>query len=286
MAGVIKYAGSRAQATLMAKKAGADLVLIKFDEKDTEECFNLVLSAVESGEISEEEIDRSVRRILKAKADIGILSDPLPDPEKTRAVLDDAANRNTCREVFRKGSIITRDRDSLLPLEKNARILSVEQYIPLYHEKCNDSHYHAGMFREFLKSYSSNVIALETNTPATQDDAERFRAKMEQADTVVFFNTFWRGSGSNRPLIREAAAKGKKVIVATNDLYDSYFLPAVGTVICTFGAVPQGLCAAADAVFGEYKPSGTWPLSLLKMEDTTGLDEKVEHFIAGHFSGR
>ena len=105
-------------------------------------------------------------------------------------------------------------------------------------------------------------------------------------ECIVFFNTFWRGSGSNRPLIRKAVETGKKVVVATNDLYDSYFLPTVGTLICTFGTVPQGLRIAADIIFGTADPAGTWPLSRISPNETIPPDKEVDHFTAGHFSPR
>jgi beta-N-acetylhexosaminidase len=192
----------------------------------------------------------------------------------------------TCEEVFRRASLVTRDRDGLLPLSKDMKVLVVEQYISLYHEKGNDVHYHSGMFSEYMREFGNpgNIISIETMTPPTADDERRLFERLDKVDVVVFSNIFWRGSGSNRELARKVAATGKKVILATNDLYDSHFLPSVGTVLCTFGAVPQGQKAAAKIIFGILKPEGRWPLSGLKMDKPVAADKVVSHKVAGHFA--
>jgi len=284
MTGQMQYAKTHANATVLSIEAGNDLVLIKEDERTTAECFYALLEAVKSGRISESRLDESVHRILRVKARFGILDNPFPVPEKTEIIVRAKRNGEICREVFRRAAIVIRDREGLLPLSPARRVLVVEQYIPLYHLKGNDRWYHPGMFGEFMRGYSPNTIYLETHTPPDENDLQRFHERMALVDTVVFFNTFWRGSTSNRPLIREAVARGKKVIVATNDLYDGYFLPTAGTVLCTFGAVPEGTRIAAGIIFGHEKAGGTWPLRRLKPEDTVSDSEVVDHPTSGHFA--
>ena len=62
---------------VLALKAGVDMLLMppEFDV-----AYNAVLDAVESGELTEERIDTSVRRILTLKHDLGIVDDPLRRP--------------------------------------------------------------------------------------------------------------------------------------------------------------------------------------------------------------
>ncbi len=284
MAGQMQYTGTHANATVVSIEAGNDLVLIKEDEKITASCFYALLDAVKSGRIKESRIDESVRRILRLKAQMNILSQPIPDAAKADKVVLNPRNAEICRETYEKAAIIVRDRDQLLPLKPEAKIMVVEQYIPVYHVKSNDRWYHPGMFGETMRGLSPNTLYLETQTPPDEADMQRFEERIAQVDTVVFFNIFWRGSCSNRPLIREAVKRGKKVIVATNDLYDSYFLPTAGTVICTFGAVPQGTKMAADIIYGKAKAGGTWPLKQLKQTDMVPEDEIVDHATSGHFA--
>src|SRR5688572_5053595 len=62
---------------VLALKAGVDMLLMppEFDV-----AYNAVLDAVHSGELTEERIDTSVRRILTLKHDLGIVDDPYVDP--------------------------------------------------------------------------------------------------------------------------------------------------------------------------------------------------------------
>ncbi|MHC4715348.1 MAG: glycoside hydrolase family 3 protein [Planctomycetota bacterium] len=289
MAGALAYAGTIPKACLLALKAGADLVLLKSKEWLSEEAISITIDAVTGGEIPEEELDRKVRRILAAKFDLGLFDgDILPDPARTLEPARSLEVISVCNETFEKCAIVTRDRDGLLPLAKDAKVLVVEQYIALYHDKCNDRFYHPSMFGEYMRQYGdeASVISLETGTPATEEQAVTVISRFDAVDVVVFNNIFWRGSGSNRALIREAVKRGKKVIVTTNDLYDSYFLPTVGTVVCTFGAVPRGVETAARIVYGDLKARGKWPLRLVEQSETVDPGDIRDHSVAGHFSTR
>lgn len=286
MAGVQKIAGNCWNATVQALEAGNDIVLIKEDEETSENCFKAVLEAVKDGRLTEQRLEESIRRILRVKAQFGILDQPCPDPEKADAIVRDPANAEICRESFRKGTILARDRDGLLPLGADEKVLVVEQYIPLYHIKANDAWYHPGMFGESMRAHSNNMLYLETHQPATEEDLRRFRERVARVDTVVFFNIFWRGCGSNRALIRESVKLGKKVVVAANDIYDSYFLPKVGTMLITFGPVPQGSRVAADVIYGKVKAEGKWQFAKVGQNDTVPEDQVVDHFVAGHFAER
>ena len=57
------------EAALMALEAGADIVLMP---DDLDEAYKAVKAAVESGELTEEEIDAKIERILKVKKEYGI----------------------------------------------------------------------------------------------------------------------------------------------------------------------------------------------------------------------
>ncbi len=286
MAGLQVVAGSYWNATVLALEAGNDIVLIKEDEATTEKCFNAVLDAVKDGRLTEARLDESVRRILKLKAEFSILDQPLADVEKAESIIRDPQNAEICRECYRKGTILARDRDKLMPLSPDERMLVVEQYIPLYHVKANDAWYHPGMFGEFMRAHAPNMLYQEMNTPPEEEDLERFRERVAQVDTVVFFNVFWRGSGSNRPLIRECVKMGKKVVVVSNDAYDSYFLPTTGTLLITFGPMPQGTRVAADVIFGKARPEGKWQFKNVGLKDLAPADQEVDHFVAGHFAER
>ena len=60
------------EASLLCLEAGVDIILCPIDFNDA---VTTVEKAVESGRISEDRIDESVRRILQAKINMGLIED-------------------------------------------------------------------------------------------------------------------------------------------------------------------------------------------------------------------
>src|SRR5699024_1640395 len=56
-----------AEASVMAVKAGVDIILMAHGEENVQETFIALKDAVENGDINEERIDESVQRILLLK---------------------------------------------------------------------------------------------------------------------------------------------------------------------------------------------------------------------------
>ena len=68
--GAITESYTSAQSAVLAFSAGADLLLMP---QDYPAAFEAVVEAVESGQISEQRLDESVLRILRAKDRCGLL---------------------------------------------------------------------------------------------------------------------------------------------------------------------------------------------------------------------
>ncbi|GAA2893267.1 hypothetical protein GCM10010517_57770 [Streptosporangium fragile] len=96
MAGVRKKYGD-GEVAVRAIRAGADLLLMPPDYR---EAYRAVLAAVESGKISEDRLDQSVRRLLKLKAARGLLEKaPVVDPAEAERVLRSAEHRALARLI-------------------------------------------------------------------------------------------------------------------------------------------------------------------------------------------
>lgn len=68
------------EAAVLSINAGCDIISICFGEDNVKQAAEAIKEAVENGEITEERIDESVRRILKLKADYQVNSDSVEMP--------------------------------------------------------------------------------------------------------------------------------------------------------------------------------------------------------------
>ncbi|WP_239514100.1 beta-N-acetylhexosaminidase [Streptosporangium sp. 'caverna'] len=96
MAGVRKKY-SDGEIAVRAIQAGVDLLLMP---PDYPEAYQAVLAAVKSGKISDERLDQSVRRLLKLKADRGLLEKtPVADPAEATRVLRSAEHQKVAQLI-------------------------------------------------------------------------------------------------------------------------------------------------------------------------------------------
>jgi beta-N-acetylhexosaminidase len=110
------------RAPVLALQAGAD-VLLQVNPENVERVIVAVVAAVRQGEISEQQIDTSVRRVLAAKERLGLNRGARVSLDDLPKVLGTPAHVAVADTVAQRSITAVRDRDSLLPLR--GRVLSV-----------------------------------------------------------------------------------------------------------------------------------------------------------------
>ena len=108
-----------ATSVITAINAGIDMVMVPYDYKTF---INTLTQAVETGAVTLERIDDAVRRILRAKAWVGMFEAPFGDEQLLPAV-GSAEHRETAREAVRKSLVLLKNQENVLPLAKDATIL-------------------------------------------------------------------------------------------------------------------------------------------------------------------
>lgn len=109
-----------------AKGASAKAVLSGTDVECGGE-YGSLPEAVEAGQISEEQIDKSVVRLLKARFEVGDFdSDDLVDwTSISQSCVASAEHKALALEAARQGIVLLQNRNAILPLSKSARIAVV-----------------------------------------------------------------------------------------------------------------------------------------------------------------
>jgi len=109
-----------ARGAYKAIKAGSDIVLISHNIEKVKKAINIIINAVERGELSQERINKSVSRILKLKAERiaeNSTTDSFINLHKAQKTGQRAAN-----EVAEKSVTLVKDKEKVLPISKKARI--------------------------------------------------------------------------------------------------------------------------------------------------------------------
>ena len=263
------------QACAMAIKAGVDTILLKADDESRSQCFFGVKRAVENGEISEERLNDAVTHLLKMKFDQDLFETAgKRDPEKTKSVTRSNAIIDFSWDVAKKAQMIMRDNNKMLPLDPKQKMLVIEQRIP-YEFVGKDPYNHTHVFCEQMVKNSTNLILVDTEFSAFEDEIEECLELATQADLVVMTNYYARivKSGNNQLLIRKLKQAGHKIVVVTNYPYIEGTTDEADVVVCNFSGTPDSIRVSADLLFGKEKPSASTKLPI-KLGDQKAVPEK------------
>jgi beta-N-acetylhexosaminidase len=99
------------EAAVLALLAGTDILLMP---ADTRAAIDAVEAAVQSGRVTRERLDQSVRRVLEAKHRLGLFRRRTIDLERLGFVIGNRAHRDTALAVSRRSLVLVRDSLSLL----------------------------------------------------------------------------------------------------------------------------------------------------------------------------
>lgn len=107
-----KFAKDRPAASAAALNAGLDMEMTMLDS-----AYAGIPEAVANNEVSLEVIDDAVRRVLTAKAKLGLLDNPYVDVDRSKEVLNDPAHRIASRESAEKTFVLLKNEGNALPLD-------------------------------------------------------------------------------------------------------------------------------------------------------------------------
>lgn len=118
--GVYEIPGNDYQSSVVAINAGVDMVMLPFDYKNF---IRNVSRAVKNREISEDRINDAVRRILKAKFEMGLFDENknLPSLE----IIGAKEHRDLARDAVSQSLVLLKNDNSVLPIDKNIKRIRV-----------------------------------------------------------------------------------------------------------------------------------------------------------------
>lgn len=250
-------------ASVLAIQAGCDLVLLRGDMNHFEEGYFAILEAAKSGEISEEVLNASVLRILKAKADIGLFENRYADPKKAVETVGAKAHQALLFELASKSISVLKEEN--LPLAANdgkkVAVVSVEpqKIVAAMDEKqCVD------MLEKEVKAIHANTSGIVIKLDPDEEDIAKAVAVAEDADVIVLGMCSGIIFRKQQNLYNALNALGKTlVVVAMESPCDIELIPDCKNYIMTYGAARDWMKVAAMRMFGltdiNAKPAITIP---------------------------
>jgi beta-N-acetylhexosaminidase len=250
-------------AALRAVKAGVDMLLLPPKPK---EVIQALIHAVRSGEIQESRIDASVKRILEAKARLGLHQKKLVDVGTLDRKIGIRDYLDQAEKTFDSSMTLVKNEGEVVPLSSGFQEMAV------FALSSDPGGYFAG--RAFIREMKNRVPrAVEFYAePSTGDEfiAEAVE-KVKGAEVMVIglFSRLRSGKGSvgldlrQVQLIKELAAGDQHVVVIS--FGSPYFLrhfTDVDVYLCAYRYADESQRSAVKALFGEIDIVGKLPVSI------------------------
>lgn len=267
------------EAAVLALEAGSDVVLAPAGIGVT---VDALTEAVESGRVSRDRIDLSVRRLLEAKARLGLHEGALVDPAAVATRVGTAASRAAADRAAAASMNLVRDANKVLPLAPGSRVLSVTY-------ARSDDLLAGRSFDATLRGLLAGAGALQAARVAPDTPWQVYDSLLNAArdmDAVIVgayvpprsgagsvgvpapFRTFVEG-------LNRIEGTGSAVISFGNPYLLSAF-PGAGTYLAAWGSWEVSQNAAARAVAGAAPITGRLPVSIPPLHRLgDGLDRAV-----------
>ncbi|HVW09229.1 MAG TPA: glycoside hydrolase family 3 protein, partial [Bryobacteraceae bacterium] len=116
MGGIVNGFGA-GDASVRALEAGADVLLMPADPKAA---IDAVEAAVKSGRLTQARIERSVMRLLRAKAQLGLATSKLVNLQQLTARVDTPASNAAAQRIADRSVTLVRNEGGIIPLRETA----------------------------------------------------------------------------------------------------------------------------------------------------------------------
>ena len=251
------------EAALKAVQAGVDMVLLP---PEPDKVIEALVRAVSSGEISEKRIDTSVKRILEAKARLGLHKNKLVKLDSLERTIEAKGHLQQAVRMFEKSMTLVKNKGNILPLSGTSQKFNV------FSLSSDPGNYFAGrVFINEVKKRCPEVVHFYADLYTGKEFIQEGLEEAKGANSIIFafFSSLraWKGSVDlelrHIQLIQDIAKGSSPVIVIS--FGSPYFLrhfPEVDSYLCAYKGTPQAQEAAVKALFGEIEIEGKLPVSL------------------------
>ncbi len=274
------FANDVGRAAVEAFKAGNDMLIIPADMGAS---FRAMVKAVSSGEIPMARLGRSVLKILKTKAALGLNTSRTVDLSKIPQIIGRPENLAFGQEVADSAITLVRDNGTMLPLKSKG---TPKAGLPYMTKEETHNDVVTVLFSEDMRTESGRAFGREfhariadarviyVDPRVAAGMSEEVLKAVDQAQTVVaaVYVIPTAGKIGNSMQMADAAgvllqqvlehAAQKTVVVAVGNPYLASDFPKIENYMCTFSNASVSEIAAVKALFGEIAIRGHLPVTI------------------------
>jgi len=248
------------ESSIRAIEAGNDVLLMP---PDVNKAIDAVLGAVNSGRLTPERIDASVRRLLELKLRTGAVARPTVSLTALRDSVATPEHIAAANAIATRAITLLRDTMAVIPVARTANTL-----VFVY---AADGEQAAGVaFSSEMRARGSRVRSVRLSPHANVAELDSMMRDVRRVDRVVVYSYTRTLEGEGRlaipsqiaDFIGQIAATGKLIVVAGGNPYQLKQIPQVPTYMVTYGRGEALERAAARAIFGLAPISGHIPVSM------------------------
>lgn len=265
MSGLTLYF-TQEEASVRALEAGADLLL---KPADPDAAFRGVREAVKKGRLKEQRIDQSVRRVLAAKYDLGLVKQRITPLDAIDRSVAGRESMELAREIAEHAITLVRNDDSLVPLNS----LKPDAHIfNLAITNGDDRLWIANAFVGAMALSGRKIETLVLDDRSSDAEVQKALERANHADLVIasLYGRVRTGQARSVGLPEPGAkalsalitSKARLVGISFGNPYLLQSFPELRTYIVAYGDMPSLQQAAASALMGQIDVTGKLPISL------------------------
>jgi beta-N-acetylhexosaminidase len=239
----------------MAVQAGIDLVLLGANTPNALQiaAYNAVLAAVKAGQIPEQQINSSVKRILALKESYHLLDWTALSPDHAAARISESHSASILGKTYTTALTIARNEGDLLPIDSEKRVgLIYPSIYPTIQADCQQ------------QAWDIKLETLAVNISPYTYDLGKAVDLAKRVDAVIVFTDNAESDPAQQKLVHLLPSE-KTVVVATKSPYDLKYFPDVAGYILAYDPIEPAFAAACKVIFGRQSANGIPPVKLLPL---------------------
>lgn len=261
--GAIKKTYSDERSAVMAVLAGADVVLLPNSSKVA---IDTIEAAVKKGELTEERINESVRRLLKAKYRLGLAENRFTDLTRVNQIVEKPENVREANQIAERSITLLRNENEMLPISTAQASRSLFVVVA-----ADDEPIEGVAWMPEIQRRAPNAKIVRLDPRSIQADYDKVLTEAKNFERVVLAVFVKRAANKGTVALPEMQTNFVRQIIAGDKptavfAFGSPYLirqfPEAKVYAVTYAIEEVAQNAAAKTLFGEVKFQGKLPVSI------------------------